>query len=275
VGLLFLAREAHWEPRGIALGCVLNDYLRDGAKVESVGWGVTDPAGTVPTLVLNELRLRVTDPDCTDDYFCREPGGELMAGGEGEGPCFGDSGGPLYLLTDEGDWLVGVASRVLSNGNVPCGNGAIWVRPDAVVKWIENQVDGLPLIYPSCNEAPTVSVDPIATKRNRAAVTTVAIDDPDGSPDAATLAVAQAPEHGTVEVLRDHQVEYTPERGYVGPDSFTLTVADEGTGNERTGAPIAVDLDVDVTVDGCGCAASGSSPAWIALLLPLVGRRRR
>ena len=40
------------------------------------------------------------------------PGGELIAGGGGIDSCAGDSGGPLYLHTEVGSYLVGLAVRM-------------------------------------------------------------------------------------------------------------------------------------------------------------------
>jgi hypothetical protein len=51
--------------------------------------------------------------------------------------------------------------------------------------------------------------------------------DPDGSLDASTTLVVQAPAHGTTSVGTNGAITYTPTAGYSGSDTFTYTVADK------------------------------------------------
>lgn len=52
--------------------------------------------------------------------------------------CYGDSGGPAYLMADDTQWLTGVTSRVPDGVPAECGHGAIYVRPSAYYEWIED-----------------------------------------------------------------------------------------------------------------------------------------
>lgn len=77
--------------------------------------------GDVPiTSILSdqEMVLGEDDPDATNS-------------------CFGDSGGPAYLVQDGTQWITGVTSRVPDGFPPECGHGAIYVRPDAYLDWIE------------------------------------------------------------------------------------------------------------------------------------------
>ncbi|MEM8607459.1 MAG: trypsin-like serine protease [Myxococcota bacterium] len=51
--------------------------------------------------------------------------------------CFGDSGGPLYLPTDQGDFLVGLVSRGRSDVDRDCGDGGVYTLLSAYLPWIE------------------------------------------------------------------------------------------------------------------------------------------
>jgi len=81
------------------------------------------------------------------------------------------------------------------------------------------------------NQPPVVVDDTAATTRD----TPVTIDvlandsDPDGGLDPSSLAIDDPPVHGTVVITPDHQVIYTPDPGYTGPDKFRYKVCDNGS----------------------------------------------
>jgi len=50
--------------------------------------------------------------------------------------CYGDSGGPLYVPTDEGDFLVGLVSRGRSDVEHECGDGGVYTLLSAYLPWI-------------------------------------------------------------------------------------------------------------------------------------------
>ena len=154
IGVLELEHESTVTPRMIAQDCILDDYLSVGSVASIVGYGATDFWGDEFDSVLMEARTSVTDPDCeklSDGCVPGvSPGGELAAGGNGIDSCFGDSGGPLYLNTPEGDYLVGITSRSFDWVNIPCKHGGIYVRPDAVIDWIESET-GREIPRPECD----------------------------------------------------------------------------------------------------------------------------
>ena len=152
LAILILEEESSVEPAIIAQDCVLED-LSEGAEVTIVGYGALDPQGYEYSTELMEGFTTIDDPECTNlSSGCAgavSPGGELGAGGRDEvDSCYGDSGGPLYLNTDRGDYLVGITSRGY-NTSWDCGSGGIYVRPDAVMDWLEENI-GENLPAPEC-----------------------------------------------------------------------------------------------------------------------------
>jgi len=51
--------------------------------------------------------------------------------------CFGDSGGPFYVPTEHGDFLVGLVSRGRSDVERKCGDGGVYTMLSAYIPWIE------------------------------------------------------------------------------------------------------------------------------------------
>jgi MYXO-CTERM domain-containing protein len=51
--------------------------------------------------------------------------------------CYGDSGGPLYVPTEEGEFLVGLVSRGRSDVKRDCGDGGVYTLLSAYFPWIE------------------------------------------------------------------------------------------------------------------------------------------
>lgn len=289
VGLLFLDRDAKKaDPRPIALECIL-DHLENGAKAQIVGFGVTSETGGGYNVLLNEAETEVVDKSCKENVIdgiytgCHDnvrPGGELAAGGNGTDACYGDSGGPLYLKTPDGDFVVGVTSRAFLgvDWQYPCRDGGIWVRPDAIIDWIEEEAGKRDLAYPTCNLPPEPQVPEIVTRKNEAAVVAVVPGDPDGDAGDALVEIVEAPRHGTATVS-GLEVTYTPDGGFVGSDALTVAVTDGGTDHDRTGAPVTVELTVPVTVTRRGfLGCSNADPAGLVGVLgavALIRSRRR
>jgi hypothetical protein len=157
VGLLELGSDAIVEPATLAFGCG-SHYVTDGAPVQIVGYGATGPNGSQYNAALREATTAIVDADCSgDDWSCFAPGKELIAGHPGVDTCPGDSGGPLYVLTDGGPLLAGITSRAANPGATPsggveepCGSvPGLYVRTDALVDWIEDTT-GEPLREPDC-----------------------------------------------------------------------------------------------------------------------------
>lgn len=80
-----------------------------------------------------------------------------------------------------------------------------------------------------------------------------------GEPGRLVYELTELPEHGTVNVglggpVRDYELEYTPDEGYSGPDSFTYVAYDAGSAYPRFPVQATVSIDVN------GSGASGSGP---------------
>jgi len=282
VGLLLLERPSSYEPRVLATGCVLERSLQAGAAVTIVGYGAIDQFGNQFTSRLMEADTTITDPDCTGGRGCNgsvSPGGELGAGGGGIDSCFGDSGGPLYLLDPSGAYLVGATSRGYSDSQVPCSEGGIYVRPDAVIDWIE-ETSGRTLPRATCNSAPepTAEVTTLEVTAGEIVSTSIQPNDPDAA-DTHTFRLGTAPMHGDVATDEDGTVHYRAHEDYEGPDTFTVVVTDSGV--PAMEGVVTFQVMVLPSEGGCGCRAGGSAGTGVTLLLgllalaPFARRRRR
>lgn len=275
VGLLILASASSYAPRVIASGCVTSRSLHDGAPVHIVGYGAIDEQGEEYTSQLREADSTVVDADCSNGRGCNGavyPGGELAAGGGGIDACFGDSGGPLYLDDPSGTFLVGVTSRGFYGTSLPCSEGGIWVRPDAIIDWIESSAQ-VTLPRAICPTAESVELEVEAGE----IVSTMVQVDGHELADGLTMATGTAPMHGDLATEDDGAVHYRAQKDYEGPDSFTIAVKDNGV---QTGA-LTFTVNVVPNQGGCGCRAGGDgAPGTVllvgmALLVTLRRRRRR
>jgi len=283
VTLLILEEESTIPPRTLALDCVLEDHLRDGAAVQIVGWGATNAAGTRYPDELYEATSEVSDADCSDPSLgcvrAVSPGGELAAGGDGVDSCYGDSGGPLYLQAGDDWYLVGITSRGV-NGSTNCGAGGIYVRPDALVDWIEEE-SGQTLARPDCtpNLPPEPTADDVRVTEGDTATSQVRANDPDAD-DQHTYTLSEPPEFGTATVDGDGLVTYVADGGD-GRTSLTVTVTDDGDPAEAEA--VTLDVRVDPAADGrgdggggegakfalpgCGCTTPAGGPVGLGVML--------
>lgn len=283
IAALLLQQAAQTEPRLIARDCVLDD-LYDGADVAIVGYGATDEWGTQYGTELMEAFSTVNDHDCSNiSDGCNSsvsPGGEISAGGDGVDACYGDSGGPLYLMTDHGDYLVGITSRAYQWVTVPCSDGGIYGRPDYVLDWIEEKTgQTLPEVDCSSNTAPAPTAPPLQVRKNESGSVPIHPHDPDEG-DRHAFEIIEAPEHGTLEIAGGGRATYTPDRGYTGADSALIEVSDDGEPSKSGQAELQIEVLTgrewrELTGEGCGCA-TGVAGGWPWLLgLALLGLRRR
>lgn len=283
---IVLETPAKTAPRPIAMDCIADEYLVDGADATIAGYGAYDQWGSRYDSRLREADLSINDADCsTLADGCQRavsPGGELSAGGDGTDTCYGDSGGPIYVRTPKGDFLAGITSRGYSWVDVPCRDGGIYVRPDAVIDWIEDET-GVELPRPDCrtNAAPEPTADELVIAKNREATTRVSPNDPDAD-QTHVFAIAAQPAHGAAVLAADGTVTVTPDRGFLGEDSVTITVTDNGD------PVLSADLEIPIRVlthsdykaetglsAGCGCDGSGAPPAWAAGVVAVLLLRRR
>lgn len=76
------------------------------------------------------------------------------------------------------------------------------------------------------NSAPVAQNDTFTVNVNALAVLPVLSNDADPEGDALTVTISNGPEHGSVTVNSNNQVEYTPENNYLGSDTFTYIICD-------------------------------------------------
>jgi endonuclease G len=282
VGILMLDHDSRFAPRPIATGWARVD-IKNGAAVEFVGFGTTDKMGSVPTDNLMEAQSTITDFNCTTSSGCNamaRPDGELGAGGMGIDTCPGDSGGPMYLLTDYGAFLAGVTSRSYNNAQYDCSEGGIYGRPDKIFDWIQ-ETTGVKLLG-----GPTPEAMDITATRGNAGETKISHNDPKS--DAHTYAITTQPAYGKAAVNEDGVVRVCANRDVVGMDTVTVTVTDKNDTTRAVAMKVAVNIvdgdpndDCDPEAfgdDGGGCCSASrdaSGSISLAAFVLLVLRRRR
>lgn len=281
IGVLILERDSVVPPRLIAHGCARDKYIVDGAEVAIVGYGAIDQNASQFTNDLMEARSTIFDAQCTN--FAKgcnssvSPGGELGAGGGGIDSCNGDSGGPLYLVTERGDFLVGITSRATDDATTLCGGGGIYGRPDAIIQWIEQQT-GADLAEPVCNFAPEPTAPAIEVVAGETGTAAVAPNDGDAG-DGHSFAITAPPMYGEAAVMPDGTVEYTADLDYAGTDQLTVTVTDDGDPALSGTVVIAITV-TEAPEGGCACragGATGGAQAWLLAMAVglMISRRRR
>jgi len=311
VGVLILEEESSITPRVIAQDCVL-DELEDGAPVTIVGYGATDIWGQEYGSKLMEAETTVNDHDCSNlSSGCNSsvsPGGEISAGGGGIDACYGDSGGPLYLNSSHGDFLIGVTSRSYANVWAPCEEGGIYGRADAVVDWIESTT-GRTLEEPDCdgggaegggsgggggtggddgggsggdggapdtdgNQTPEPWAAGILVVEGKVGRTRIQVEDPDVG-DTHSFYVVKAPYEGITDVTADGLVVYDASGDWTGEDVIEVVVVDAA--GEEAVAAIALQVEPRLDDDGSkGCSAAALAPvSGLLCLTALLGLVRR
>lgn len=282
VSVIVLAQPSQIPPRAIATGWARLD-IQDGASVALVGYGAIDRDGNNYIDALQEATTTITDADCARSSGCNaaaKPAGELGAGGMGIDTCFGDSGGPLYLVTGYGTFLAGVTSRGYDDNQYACSEGGLYTRPDKIVDWIEEQA-GVPVA-----RGPEPTFAPLEAVRGHAADTVIDANDPRS--DAHTFALTTPPMYGTAKVTANGHVRVCTDPGVAGKDSLVVTITDTETAGRALAVtlPITIDdgepaesCDVDDIDDGTGgcCDSRRGGGGSIALGIGLVAvlRRRR
>jgi secreted trypsin-like serine protease len=134
-------------PRKLATSAVI-DKATD-ARV--VGYGTTDTAGTKGYGTKQQTDVPIVSPACSGRVKGRSDGSvygchaakELVAGKPLllHDTCRGDSGGPLYVLNKQGQWmLAGVTSRGTDLATTMCGDGGLYTRVDKYRTWITSAI---------------------------------------------------------------------------------------------------------------------------------------
>ena len=281
--VLVLAKPATTAPRAIATGWAKLD-IKNGAPVQIVGYGATQSNGGGSASLMQEAMSTITDFDCSVKPGCDNF--ELGAGGEGIDSCFGDSGGPLYLLTDYGNFLVGVTSRGYAQGGAPCGQGGIYGRPDQIIDAIE-QAAGT-----TVTKGPEPALEePLLAIRGDAGEARIIHNDPKGT--AHNFAITTQPMKGQAAVRADGQLRVcvNPDAIPGDTDSVVVTVTDANDPTRSVAKSFTVSVAANEpesgpcdpmafgAEEGGGCCDSGGQGAGGAGLLSLFAlvmlRRRR
>jgi endonuclease G len=149
IALLLLARPSTVAPVQRATSSEIADALR----VELVGYGNTDPAGTIGFGTKRQVNVPMQQvrkspgEDLTESEAILGFNSftEFVAGrkGSAQDSCNGDSGGPAYVMLGDTRKLAGATSRASDERDDNCGDGGIYVRVDAVSDWIDETIASL------------------------------------------------------------------------------------------------------------------------------------
>lgn len=274
IAILVLERPSRVEPMILSHGCVREQYINDNAPVTIVGYGAIDPQGSQFVNPMQEADTVITDHDCSNlAVGCQAsvaPDGELSAGGMGIDSCFGDSGGPLYLRTPSGDFVVGLTSRGFDNTSPPCSLGGIYVRLDSptVRSWIENQT-GVALPESNCGLPPAPEAVTIEVESGRTTTFDIAHNDPDPG-NVHTYAIERQPTYGEANVSPSGEVQFTAFEDYEGIDFISVAVTDDDVPRHTATA------EVTLTIVPSGCCQTGGTPTgsfWLLIAVVFFLRR--
>ncbi|MBK9070881.1 MAG: trypsin-like serine protease [Myxococcales bacterium] len=258
VMLLVLASDATTPPHPIAAGWSAAD-IQASASAALVGFGAIDAGGNNYVDTLQQATTTISDPTCANlDLGCEVTGKELIAGGGGIDTCYGDSGGPLFLVTAYGEYLAGVTSRGAWIGQTPCGQGGIYVRADVLTNWIAS-------LSSETLERPTMpTIAAFTAESGEATTVAIAANDPGGQ--AHNYEVITPPQYGTLEVSAGQLPRYTSNPGYLGADAFVVRVIDASKPTRFVDAAGAVTVVEAQSGSGCGCqsdAGAGGPTGWL------------
>jgi uncharacterized protein (TIGR03382 family) len=198
--------------------------------------------------------------------------------------CPGDSGGPVYLTTIYGTFVMGITSRGYDTNTYYCSEGGIYERPDKIVDWIE-MVAGTKI---SRGPVPVAEPAMISTTRGDAGEAKITHNDPKAAAEH-TFEITKQPTFGMAAVREDGTVRVCTDPGVAGDDAVEVTVTDKADPTRKMTVRIPVLIansetapdscdPMDFGGDGGGCcdtrrSAGGSIP--LAMMLLLVLRRRR
>lgn len=278
VAIVILAQPSTIPPRLLATGWAQDDIV-DGGRVQFVGYGAIDSDGNTYVDELQEAESTITDSGCTRHLGCEsgaQPDGEIGAGGGGIDTCFGDSGGPMYLLTVHGEFLAGITSRPYDDFMVPCSEGGIYTRPDKaeIVAWVE---EAAAVVLPD-------GLGPRGEKLRVAAGDSndLAVDANDPRAGGSyTWEIVTPPAHGTATISADGRLTVTAAADYLGPDQVVVRATDATDAARSAKGTIEIEVVEELPEEqGGGCCSAGgaegrAAPALLVLGALLVRRRRR
>jgi hypothetical protein len=274
----------------LLMGCEA-EALQPGVEVVIVGFGATsatlDPEGNpIPE---GAGRKRYTTQTLTDIL---PDDNQVVMVGPDKGGCFGDSGGPAFVMLADGTWRTIGAASTLHPDSVPdpngqiCGFGTVYEIFWREMAWLEAMsgfdvtpcfdADGTWAPTSTCAGFPGVLIDPAATWANGCATTAVGgwsaacgapFDGSEPPPPEPPPPEPPPPEPPPPDPEPEPPPQPEPE-----PQPEPAPEPAPEPDDSATGGPAE-----DLTERGCTCAQGQPVPADMLGLLALLGlvRRRR
>ena len=138
-GVVVLNKPVRMATYGALPEAGLVDTLKEGQRLTPVGYGVTGYQTYPDDRYSATVRLLNTKDPAVGEMFVKSTGVGLIKG-KGEAPCYGDSGGPLFVADQQ--TIVGVVSH---GGNIAgyarvCRGPVYYQRVDLprVLKWVRS-----------------------------------------------------------------------------------------------------------------------------------------
>lgn len=128
----------------------------------------------------------------------------------------------------------------------------------------------------SVNDAPKIETTTIEVDQGNSISRQIqASDDDDSSP---IFRLIEQPKNGSIEVSEDGEISYTPNTGFSGNDSFTISATDRAGASAQSIVNIVVKASAPTTPPQTSDEISGGSLSWLMLLSLLylfIGRYYR
>ena len=133
-GVVVLKKPVRMATYGALPEAGLVDTLKEGQRLTPVGYGVTGDQTLPDDRYSATVRLLNTKDPAVGEMFVKTTGVSLIKG-KGEAPCYGDSGGPLFVADQQ--TIVGV----VHGGLAPVCRGPVYyqrVDLPRVLKWVRS-----------------------------------------------------------------------------------------------------------------------------------------
>ncbi len=138
IAMLVLDQPVTLNDRVAAIPIATADEAAAATEARVTGWGALSEADErVPDVLQTADVPTVGDDVCESALDGVDGANELCAGGTGTDSCYGDSGGPLTILTDRGRVLAGVTSWGEECGGETPG---VYAEVPAFADWIDERV---------------------------------------------------------------------------------------------------------------------------------------